>query len=481
MAACLDSLRALRYPATEVVVVDDGSTDRTGAIADRYEGFHVIHQENKGLSAARNVGMAASTGEIIAYTDSDCVVDPDWLHYLVATFLSSGLRAVGGPNLPPPEDSFVASCVAASPGGPLEVLLDDEEAEHIPGCNMAFRREALEEIGGFDPVYRAAGDDVDVCWRLQNLGYRIGWSPAAMVWHFRRNTVKAYIGQQRGYGKAEALLYFRHPHQFNALGYARWRGRIYAGVSSILSLARPVVYGGVYGRGLFQTLYQPPSSLPAPDVHTRWNAVAGLLTMHRARRHAVSALPLTLRGRHAGPRFAPVAQRCGLSARAHRFLTTSASLACLERHEVGARVSGGAGKGLGVRAVPVSGGSGIFSCSDGHVLEKSRYRGLGKCGAQVRRSGARVETWDPRCRGDSVAGRVSGHRVSGGERGSSESDGLRACSGLDNSQSHPAASSARASPAGAFSWGTTSCSPPRSRVRLELGRMLTADPDSRRG
>jgi len=70
---------------------------------------------------------------------------------------------VGGPNLPPPEDSVVAACVAASPGGPLHVLLDDVEAEHIPGCNMAFRREVLEEIGGFDPIYRSAGDDVDVC------------------------------------------------------------------------------------------------------------------------------------------------------------------------------------------------------------------------------------------------------------------------------------------------------------------------------
>ena len=279
MTACLDSLRELRYPAYEVVVVDDGSTDRTGVIADQYEGVHVIHQENKGLSEARNVGMAASTGEIIAYTDSDCVVDPDWLHYLVSTFLSSGMPAVGGPNLPPPEDSLTASCVAASPGGPLEVLLDDQEAEHIPGCNMAFRREALEEIRGFDPVYRAAGDDVDVCWRLQNLGYRIGWSPAAMVWHFRRNTVSAYVRQQRGYGKAEALLYFRHPHRFNALGHARWRGRIYGGVSAMLSLARPVVYGGVFGRALFQTLYQPPSSFFAHLPFTlEWNVAAlGLL------------------------------------------------------------------------------------------------------------------------------------------------------------------------------------------------------------
>ena len=96
-----------------------------------------------------------------------------------------------------------------------------------------------------------------------------------MVWHFRRNTVAAYIGQQRGYGKAEALLYFRHPQRFNALGYSRWRGRIYGGVSSILSLRRPVIYGGVFGRGLFQTLYQPPSSLLSHLPFTlEWNLVA---------------------------------------------------------------------------------------------------------------------------------------------------------------------------------------------------------------
>jgi glycosyltransferase involved in cell wall biosynthesis len=278
MQACLESLRNLRYPAYEVIVVNDGSRDRTGEIAEQYEGVQVIHQENQGLSAARNVGFANARGDIIAYTDSDCVVDPGWLYYLVSTFLASGLSAVGGPNLPPPEDSFVASCVAASPGGPLHVLLDDEEAEHIPGCNMAFRREVLEEVGGFDPIFRAAGDDVDFCWRIQEKGYRIGFSPAAMVWHFRRNTVKAYIGQQRGYGKAEALLYFRHPHRFNALLYSRWRGRIYGGISSLFSWRRPVIYGGVFGRGLFQTLYQPPASFFGYLPFTfEWNATAAIL------------------------------------------------------------------------------------------------------------------------------------------------------------------------------------------------------------
>ncbi len=280
MHACLSSLQRLRYPTFEMVVVNDGSTDRTAEIAEQYEGVQVIHQTNKGLSAARNVGVANSRGDIVAFTDSDCVVDPDWLYYLVATFLASGLPAVGGPNLPPPEDSFVASCVAASPGGPMHVLLDDEEAEHIPGCNMAFRRDVLEEIGGFDPIFRAAGDDVDLCWRLQDRGYRIGFSPAAMVWHFRRNTVQAYIGQQRGYGKAEALLYFRHPHRFNALLYSRWRGRIYGGISSLFSWRRPVVYGGVFGRGLFQSLYQPPESFLAHLPLTfEWNVTAAALVV----------------------------------------------------------------------------------------------------------------------------------------------------------------------------------------------------------
>src|SRR5437660_3857261 len=117
---------------------------------------------------------------------------------------------VGGPNLSPSNDGWKAEAIANAPG-PNPVLLSDRVAEHIPGCNMAFRREALEAIDGFDPIFRAAGDDVDLCWRLQNKGYKIGFSPAAVVWHFRRNTIRNYIKQQRGYGKAETLLFFKHP------------------------------------------------------------------------------------------------------------------------------------------------------------------------------------------------------------------------------------------------------------------------------
>src|SRR5207244_3033426 len=145
-------------------------------------------------------------GEIVAYLDDDARPDPDWLAYLAAGFAATNHAAIGGPNVPPPGDGPVASCVATAPGGPVHVLISDTEAEHLPGCNMAFRREALVAAGGFDPTFRAAGDDVDLCWRLREQGETLGFHPAALVWHRRRGSVRAFWRQQRGYGHAEALL-----------------------------------------------------------------------------------------------------------------------------------------------------------------------------------------------------------------------------------------------------------------------------------
>ena len=174
--ACLNALAGLNYPDYEVIVVDDGSTDSTPEIAARFPIVRYIRQRNRGLSVARNTGIAAATGEIVAFTDDDCRPDEDWLHYLIGDLLRSDFAAMGGHNFLPPDDSPVAAAVAASPGGPAHVMLTDREAEHIPGCNMAFYKWALEEIAGFDPVFRKAGDDVDVCWRLQARGHKIGFS-----------------------------------------------------------------------------------------------------------------------------------------------------------------------------------------------------------------------------------------------------------------------------------------------------------------
>lgn len=257
LRTCLESLARLNYPNYEVIVVDDGSKDATPEIAKEFSEVRYLRQENHGLSVARNTGIRAATGEVVAFTDDDCRADEDWLYYLMGDLLRGDFAGVGGHNFLPPDDSPVAAAVMASPGGPAHVMLTDREAEHIPGCNMAFYKWALEQIGGFDPIYRKAGDDVDVCWRLQNAHLKIGFSPAGFVWHYRRSTVKAYLKQQAGYGEAEALLISRHPEHFNTLGGGIWHGRIYSPAFAGLLLRQSVIYHGVFGSGFFQRLYTP--------------------------------------------------------------------------------------------------------------------------------------------------------------------------------------------------------------------------------
>lgn len=262
LKTCLESLRRLDYPDFEVIIVDDGSTDESRQIAIGFPDFRYLkHERNQGLSAARNTGLFAASGEIVAFTDADCRVDEDWLYYLISDLLSADWAAVGGPNLLPPEDSAVAAAVMASPGGPAHVMLTDRQAEHIPGCNMAFYKWALIELGGFDPTFVKAGDDVDICWRLQQAGGRIGFSPGGFVWHYRRSTIRDYLKQQQGYGEAEALLVRKHPEYFNLLGGSMWRGRIYAAANFGLILQRPVIYRGLFGSAGFQAMYtSPPAS-----------------------------------------------------------------------------------------------------------------------------------------------------------------------------------------------------------------------------
>lgn len=285
---CLTALDRVDYPDFEIVFVDDGSTDGSQDVVARWEaarpkdrklpGFQNIRQKNMGLSYARNAGAASATGEILAYTDSDCMADPDWLYYLVGTLLSGDYGGVGGPNISPPAQDWIQACVAAAPGGPSHVLLTDVVAEHIPGCNMAFHRKSFDMVGGFDPEYRKAGDDVDFCWRLQQAGQVIAFSPAAIVWHYRRFTLGAFRKQQEGYGEAESMLRFKHLVFFGPTGTAKWKGQIYGAPRFTWLVQRPLIYHGVFGEGLFQSIYPTPRSEIANYVSSlEWVVLAALV------------------------------------------------------------------------------------------------------------------------------------------------------------------------------------------------------------
>jgi GT2 family glycosyltransferase/exo-beta-1,3-glucanase (GH17 family) len=255
---CLESLLALRYPDFEVLVIDDGSSDATAQIAQSFERVKYHRQEHAGLSVARNLGAQLATGCLLAYTDDDCIAHPDWLLHLSHAFSEDHVVAAGGPNIPPPPRNRIERVVAAAPGAPAHVLLNDTEAEHLPGCNLAIRKDMLDRIGGFRAQFKSAGDDVDVCWRLREHG-TLRFVPGAMVWHHRRFTVRAYLRQQSGYGHAEALLMKTHPARFGPLGGARWRGGIYGDQHPTDHPVEGSIFHGSFGLGAFQVIYSSSS------------------------------------------------------------------------------------------------------------------------------------------------------------------------------------------------------------------------------
>jgi len=274
LGECLRSLDRLRYPDVEILVVNDGADVAVEKIVAGFPGVRHIPQKHSGLSAARNLGAAQARGEVLVYTDDDCRVDRDWLSYLALALESGEFSAVGGPNVAPTADTLAGACVTAAPGGPAHVLLSDTVAEHLPGCNLAVRREAFESVGGFGEEFRTAGDDVDFCWRLQTAGFRIGFHPAAWVWHLRRGTVRAYLRQQLGYGKAEAMLIPKHGDRFGAIGAARWRGWVYDGAFATEVSGASLIYQGVFGYAGFQAVYGGDRGLAYIVSSVQWLIVA---------------------------------------------------------------------------------------------------------------------------------------------------------------------------------------------------------------
>jgi glycosyltransferase involved in cell wall biosynthesis len=239
IAACLESMLNQTYPsdAYEVIVVENGSTDNTSAIAQRYP-VRLLHSEERGPAPARNLGIAKSEADIVAFTDADCITDRNWLSELVGPYADPQIGGVGGAILAYAHSDRTIVEMFSDENAPLVNFIsgEDEFLPHLYTANASYRRSLLNEVGGFNPNL-VTGEDVDISWRVQlQTGAKLRYVPQAIVHHHHRSTRIGLARQYRQYGFGEILLDTMHG---NHPGYPRSRAyQIRRIISQMVALPR---------------------------------------------------------------------------------------------------------------------------------------------------------------------------------------------------------------------------------------------------
>ncbi len=202
----VESLLRLDYPDFEVIVVNDGSKDRTREILRRYP-VQVIDQPNRGASAARDAGLRKASGEIVAYADSDVSVTRDWLRNLVQPFSDPTVGATTGQTI------FLRNDQIASWLRSLDIERRNAHRGTSTGLangpNSAFRRALLLEVGGFDPRWYHA-EDTEVSYRVRQKGYTIRYVPSAVVHHIPEGNWRNYLRKRYRDAKAFTRVLSRY-------------------------------------------------------------------------------------------------------------------------------------------------------------------------------------------------------------------------------------------------------------------------------
>jgi len=216
ISMCIESLLAQDFPKDdfEIIIVDNNSTDRTAEIIKNYP-VRYVAEKRKGASAARNAGIDAARGRLIALIDSDCIAGGRWLTEGVKPFKKEETGCVSG------------RVVSYEPSNMWERIISERDEYAIPPdywgwqpyaitANAFFRKEVFERVGKFDTIFRQpSAEDKDLCWRmLKKTNFVIEQRPSAIVFHKHRSNLKSYFRQHLHYSMNDQILKKKYPEVF---------------------------------------------------------------------------------------------------------------------------------------------------------------------------------------------------------------------------------------------------------------------------
>ncbi len=244
----LDSLMELDYDRDllEIIVVDGNSHDGTRKIVEEYPVL-LVDEEGSGLNAARNTGIKWSSGDAIAFTDGDCVIPPEWARNIAKNLRDPNVSFVGGPVEGCDKENFLSvymdeTFFQVKPGSSWRSEATDLYLHQFPaGCNMAFRRHALEKVNFFDERIAFGFDDLDPVEKLGSRGFRIIMDPDVTVFHQHRTSLREMLRQHFNYGRGGTLLAIHK----RASKLASWFTAYLFTSTFALSLIAVLIYSGL--------------------------------------------------------------------------------------------------------------------------------------------------------------------------------------------------------------------------------------------
>lgn len=189
---CLDGVINQSYKIDEILIIDDGSTDKTIDIVKNYPVRIITHRKNKGLAAARNAAFKEAKNEFVASLDADCIANVHWLQRVMESFVSEDIVGAGGmlkeKNILNVADRWRSIHMAQHWGN--EIINDPP---YLYGNNTVFKKSCIEKVGFYQEVLKNNYEDVDLSIRIYNKGLRLSYNPHAFVEHIRTDTVRSII------------------------------------------------------------------------------------------------------------------------------------------------------------------------------------------------------------------------------------------------------------------------------------------------
>jgi glycosyltransferase involved in cell wall biosynthesis len=212
--SCLEALANQSVPKEdyEVIAIDDGSTDGTSKIAKRFD-VKYIFQANKGPATARNKGANSAGGDIILFTDSDCVPEHNWIQEMVGAFSDLDVAATKG-AYKTRQKELPARFAQAEFEDRYDLLRKSPSIDMIDTYSAAFRKEVFLNMGGFDESFpEASNEDTDLSYRLAVAGYKLVFNTRAFVYHAHPDTLIKYLRLKFWRAYWRMVVYRRYPNK----------------------------------------------------------------------------------------------------------------------------------------------------------------------------------------------------------------------------------------------------------------------------